>query len=126
MPVFIFFLLTCVVPVKVDHNQILLAERTNAVRIKNGLKPLEFDQSLMDGADRWAKYMADTGNFRHDFSAGVAENIAMGQRNIIEVIQSWWDSIGHRQNMLNRRHTKIGVGVRQDRRGTKYWVQRFK
>lgn len=110
---------------KWNPTQKLLAEKTNAARIAHGLPPLELDEGLMKGADQWAFYMSERNFFEHD-GGNFAENIAKGQRNIAEAIQSWLNSPGHRANMLNRRYTRLGVGIREDRNGVKYWVQRFK
>ena len=53
------------------------------------------------------------------------ENIAKGQRTPAEVMKSWMNSPGHRQNILNPAYTDIGVGFAKDARGVTYWVQQF-
>lgn len=55
-------------------------------------------------------------------SAG--ENIAFGQTNASEVMYSWMNSDGHRQNILNPDFTHIGIGC-FEYYGSKYWVQFF-
>lgn len=51
-------------------------------------------------------------------SAG--ENIAKGQRDAEEVMDSWMNSEGHRNNILSSDFTKIGIGHTGDN-----WVQLF-
>lgn len=54
-----------------------------------------------------------------------AENIAYGQRNAAEVMNSWMSSPGHRANILNSIYNQIGVGVARDNKGILYWTQMF-
>ncbi|MCY6959408.1 CAP domain-containing protein [Clostridium brassicae] len=56
-------------------------------------------------------------------SAG--ENIAYGQNSPSEVMKSWMNSPGHRQNILNSTYTEIGVGVAKASNGQLYWTQMF-
>jgi uncharacterized YkwD family protein len=58
------------------------------------------------------------------FSAA-GENIAMGQRNAAEVMNSWMNSPGHRSNILSPSYTQIGVGLAKDSSGRCYWTQQF-
>ena len=50
------------------------------------------------------------------------ENIAKGQTTPAAVVNAWWNSAWHRQNMLNASYTQIGVGYVAD---GKYWTQMF-
>ena len=52
------------------------------------------------------------------------ENIAKGQRSCAEVSKAWYNSEGHRKNMLNKNFTKVGIAV-YVHNGTPYWVQIF-
>ncbi len=55
-----------------------------------------------------------------------AENVAAGQLNPKDVVASWMDSEGHRNNILDPRMTKIGIGYCKISGGYKhYWVQIF-
>jgi len=63
-------------------------------------------------------------NFGISFSAA-GENIAMGQQSATQVMTSWMNSSGHRQNILNARYTEIGVGIAKSGNGSIYWVQQF-
>lgn len=52
------------------------------------------------------------------------ENIAKGQKTPAEVTKAWYNSAGHRANMLSKNYTKVGIAaVVID--GTVYWVQVF-
>src|SRR5690554_4049558 len=54
-----------------------------------------------------------------------AENIAYGQRSAGEVVNTWMNSPGHRQNILNASVTKIGVGIARNYNGVYYFTQMF-
>lgn len=97
------------------HNQ----ERTNRWLWK--ANPLEKNLHLMSMAGRWANKMAFEDNLQHSdmkqllrsnssFSS-VAENIAYGQSDPKEVMKTWMNSKGHRNNILNIRLTQIGCGL---------------
>lgn len=63
-------------------------------------------------------------NFGINFSAA-GENIAQGQQTPADVMKSWMNSTGHRQNILNTRYTEIGVGIAKSSSGVITWVQQF-
>ncbi|KAJ49179.1 putative YkwD family protein/spore coat assembly protein SafA [Clostridium tetanomorphum] len=58
------------------------------------------------------------------FSAA-GENIAMGQRTPVEVVNAWMNSPGHRSNILSPNFTQIGVGLAKNKNGICYWTQMF-
>ena len=114
----------------------------NQERSKIGLKALTLSGELTNVATIKAQDMADNGYFDHTSpnygspfemmkhfgiqyrSAG--ENIAAGQKNAQEVMNSWMNSSGHRANILNSDYEQIGIGyVTGGSYGT-YWVQMFK
>lgn len=97
---------------------------TNAARARSGLPPLVVDPGLMNGARNHARWMARSRQLVH--GSGVAENIAMGQTSAGEAVSSWMQSSGHRSNMLDRGHTRIGVAVAYAANGTAYWCQQFR
>jgi uncharacterized protein YkwD len=98
--------------------------QTNAHRARYGLPPLEIDMQLMDSARQHAAWMASRRSLQHT-SAGVAENIAMGQGSSHEAVQDWMSSPGHRANILNGSHGRIGVGAYRSANGHIYWCQQF-
>lgn len=115
-----------------------VVELTNAERAKNGLSPLKVDVELSKVAREKSKDMSVNNYFDHNSptygspfdmmkkfgisyrSAG--ENIAMGQRSPEEVVNSWMNSSGHRENILSKDFTHIGVGHVAD---GNYWTQQF-
>ncbi len=104
--------------------EIHVISRTNFEREQQGLPPLEVDFRLMSTARKHAAWMTNSRSMVHG-SYGVAENIAMGQRNAPEVLQTWMNSSGHRANILNGSYTKIGVAAYSTPDGTIYWCQQF-
>ena len=101
-----------------------LVEATNNTRSRYGVPPLALDPDLMQSARRHTAWMTNARSLQHT-TAAVAENIAMGQRTVGEVIQSWMSSPGHRANMLNGSYKRIGVAAYRTPGGTVYWCQQF-
>jgi uncharacterized protein YkwD len=119
----------------------------NVERVKRGVKPMGMNAHLNRSAQFHADYMANHDCFEHlcpggpvlsertraaGYSSGtVAENIAAGQSSAAEVMDSWMNSRGHRNNILDADLEDIGVGytmLAQDGgkvRWGHYWVQNF-
>lgn len=111
---------------------------TNEKMASRGLKPLNANWELSRVARYKSQDMANNKYFSHTSptygspfnmiknfgikyrSAG--ENIAYGQRTPAQVVNSWWNSAGHRANMLNANYTDIGVGYVAN---GNYWTQMF-
>ncbi len=98
--------------------------RTNMERARRKLPPLMADPELTKSARRHALWMTKHRTLRHA-SVAAAENIAMGQSNATQVVRAWMNSSGHRANILNRSHRRIGIGAYVTRGGTIYWCQQF-
>ncbi len=98
---------------------------TNLQRAKYGLPTYEVDPDLMESARRHALWMAKNHNMVHS-NQPVAENIAMGQANSDEAVRCWMNSSGHRANILNRGHRRIGVAGYRTADGTIFWCQQFR
>lgn len=108
----------------------------NQERAKAGLSPLASDSALTKVALDKAKDMYEKGYFDHNSptygspfdmmrSYGIrytyaGENIAKGQRTPQEVMDSWMNSPGHRQNIMSPNFNKIGVAYYNG-----VWVQMF-
>ena len=99
-------------------------EQTNAQRALLGLAPLLVDSGLKATARQHATWMTNTQTLVHT-TLPVSENIAMGQLSAAEVVQAWMDSPGHRANILNPEHRRIGVAAYATPDGTVYWCQQF-
>lgn len=105
----------------------------NQRRNGNGRDPLQEAPELTDLAEGWAKQIAAESNLYHnpnlfqDRPPGygmVGENVAYNSvaGNIND---AWWNSDGHRANILNESYTHMGVAFVQDDRGVWWAVQVF-
>ena len=99
-------------------------ERVNQERARYGMGPVELDVNLMNNSRRHTAWMIHRRSFSHS-GMPVAENIAMGQSSPAEAMHSWMNSSGHRANILNRGHRRIGVACYAAPNGTIYWCQQF-
>ena len=121
----------------------------NSIRAEKDLKPLVMCKPLTTAAQKYAKAMATQNFFSHDgkdgstageriqragynwrdsaIATGIAENIAAGQSNVIQVMKDWKKSTGHYKNMTNSKFTHVGFGMAANEKSTyqKYWVQNF-
>jgi serralysin len=120
---------------------------TNEFRAQNGLAALKSNVELQATAQGHSQDMAVADYFSHTGKDGSApwdrakrvgyaansmgENIAAGQTTPQSVVQGWIDSPGHRENMLNRSYTELGVGyfLLENDTGSvnynHYWTQNF-
>ncbi len=103
-----------------------MVEYVNEERIKAGLEPLQVDLELARVARIKSQDMVDNGYFSHNSptygspfemmknfgikyrSAG--ENIAMNS-SVLKAHESLMNSEGHRNNILNKGFTHIGIGI---------------
>jgi uncharacterized protein YkwD len=111
-------------------------ELTNQERTSRGLAPLSMNLKLNVSAEKHSQDMATQNYFSHQGLNGsqpwdrmgvegysysrAAENIAFGQKTPQQVVTSWMNSAGHRQNILNANLKDIGVGYYNG-----YWTQNF-
>ncbi|APF37352.1 Uncharacterized conserved protein YkwD, contains CAP (CSP/antigen 5/PR1) domain [Chelatococcus sambhunathii] len=104
-------------------------------RAASGLGPVMPDETLNAAARQQARAMAEKDVLSHDaagsfwsrmngtgqrFTHG-AENIAMGQRSLDEVMDDWRRSAEHRRNMLQNPASHIGFAHARAG-GRDYWV----
>ncbi|NGQ96661.1 SafA/ExsA family spore coat assembly protein [Brevibacillus sp. SYP-B805] len=129
------------VPVQIRAVEEQVVKLVNAERAKRGLKPLTANWQLSRVARIKSQDMRDRGYFSHTSPTygspfdmmqafGIAyhaagENIAAGQTTPAAVMQSWMNSAGHRQNILNPQFTQIGVGYATGGSYRYYWTQMF-
>lgn len=97
---------------------------TNEERHRRGLAPLAIDHGLVRSARQHAIWMARSRRLQHTRQS-VAENIAVGQPTSPAVVRAWMSSSGHRANILNAGHARIGVAAYRTDDGTIYWCQQF-
>jgi uncharacterized YkwD family protein/spore coat assembly protein SafA len=116
-------------------------ELVNQERAKANLQPLKMDWELQRVARTKSCDMAQKGYFSHQSPTygspfdmmkqfGISfktagENIASGQRTPQEVMQSWMNSQGHRENILKPEYTHIGVGYCAGGSMGHMWTQMF-
>jgi uncharacterized protein YkwD len=101
-----------------------IIDYTNAERVRFGLPALVADANLMATARQHCTWMTTYRQLVHT-NIGVAENIAMGQPTSQDVVRCWMNSSGHRANILNGGHRRIGVAAYRTPEGTIFWCQQF-
>lgn len=118
--------------------------RVNEERSAVGLTPLSWCPSLARSAYNHSRDMAERQFFEHDSPEGdgvsdraqaegydysfVGENIAVGQESVVEVMDDWMNSPGHRANLLMSSYEHFGLGTfRGPYEGSAaiYWTQNF-
>lgn len=106
-----------------------ILELMNAKRTEAGLKPLTIDNTLVQVARYKSDNMIQNNFFSHTNPDGTkwtnwlqtigykyttsGENIAYNTYDAVELFNQWWNSPGHRANMMNASYTKVGIGVIQ-------------
>lgn len=110
-----------------DSAESKILELMNAKRTEAGLQPLSLDTTLQSVARYKSDHMIQNGYFSHTNPDGTqwsnwlqkigykynttAENIAYNTNDPVELFNQWWNSSGHRENMMNPSYTKVGIGV---------------
>ncbi|MBQ8300991.1 MAG: hypothetical protein IJX57_03410 [Clostridia bacterium] len=118
-----------------------ILELTNAEREKNGLDPLEWDDSLAELAQSHCNDMIEREYFAHNTPDGktpfdrmreagilywsAGENIAAGQYSPEAAFEAWMNSEGHKKNILNKDFEHMGVSVVKGGKYGIYWAQEF-
>lgn len=129
---------TCKVTVKATAAKFVSAaacyDKLNAYRKSAKLGNLTKDAALEKVAQQRAKELVES--FSHKRPNGESgltlikgnvykgENIAKGQKNCDAVMTAWYNSEGHRANMLGKNYTKVGVAG-YEYNGVIYWVMVF-
>lgn len=114
--------------VKTDAEDIIL-KLMNEKRVEAGLQPLVLDNTLIQVARYKSDHMVQYGYFDHTNPDGTtwinwlntigynynetAENIVSNTYDAVEFFNQWWNSPGHKVNMMNPEYTKVGIGVVQ-------------
>lgn len=94
----------------------------NALRCKNGLKPLLWSQEAAFASSLYSEKMAKENFFYHDGLYGTrlnqlgvvwrscGENISQGYVNSFFVCDAYYNCLDHRNNILNASFTHVGMG----------------
>lgn len=119
-------------------------DRTNAIRVANGLAPLKVHANLQAAAQWIAQDSANRDLISHidslertvsqrvpafgyaDYTF-IAENLDMGHTSPAAAIEGWMASDRHRPNLLSPNFCEIGVGYVDDPADPQryYWAQNF-
>lgn len=128
-------------PIKEQVNSTIEEEiftLVNEYRFERGLRLLVLEENASLLALQHSQNMADGSvDFGHDGfeeradtlfeetgANGAGENVAWGQRSADEVMESWINSEGHREN-IEGDFTHIGIGVANDAEGVPFYTQIF-
>jgi len=100
-----------------------LLEATNAQRARYGLRALIPHSGILQNCRNHCNWMARMRSMTHQ-SGPYAENIAMGQSTVHDVVNTWMNSSGHRANILGG-YTYAAMTMYTDANGTAFWCQQF-
>lgn len=104
-----------------------VAELSNVYRHNADLQPLVLSQTLTESAQAKADDMVAKGYFAHNSPDGTTpwmffskvnyaydtagENLALTNQSASAVVDGWYNSPGHRANMLSSLFTEVGYGI---------------
>ena len=122
-----------------QERQALLGIHNN-IRSENGLPALKEDGRLSIAAQKHAQWLALSTTISHAGPNGnnvgdrvtneeypwrsAGENIALGHKSVLEVMEGWVNSPGHYENILGD-FQDVGIGMAKNRRGRRVWVVVF-
>lgn len=139
--------LTCLPAASAVTWQEKMLNSINSIRAERALTPLNMCRPLIIAAQSYAKKMAQQDFLDHTGKDGstpgsriqkagydwmnskkgsmIAENIAGGQKSVVEVMRGWSKSKRHYKNMVTPAFTHVGFGMAINDRAKykKYWVQ---
>lgn len=75
---------------------------------------------VLDGKNQFERIKGTGYRYRY-----AGENVARGTVPMQEIMQSLMDSKGHRENILDKHYTEIGVGLARDAKEILYYTQVF-
>ena len=110
-----------------DGQERLNFHATNALRAINGVAPLEYSETAAECVRRHCEDMSARDYFSHNTPEGVTcaqrmsniginymtcgENLAAGFEDAFGMADGWYNSAGHRKNMLEKNFRYVGIGV---------------
>jgi uncharacterized protein YkwD len=125
---------------KLSEDEQAVVDATNKERKAAGLPELKVDPALMKMAREHSATMARLKEIGHDLGGKtfqdrikeskypfrrIGENVAAGYDTPKAAVQGWMESQGHKENILNKEFSVIGVAVEKGEDGKKYWTQIF-
>jgi len=118
-----------------------LFDLTNASRVNNGLAVLQWDDHVKEVARKHSLDMAEHNYFSHTNLEGqspfdrmlemgihytmAGENLAYGQYSSIFAHEGLMNSLGHRENILQKDFRYLGVGVAFNTESQPYYTENF-
>jgi hypothetical protein len=108
--------------------EVALLERTNEMRVRHGLRPLQLCRNLLSTAREHSWWMARNRNMSHGntyMRYGSSENIAMNNGDAATAVQQWMNSSRHKAAMLSASYTRLGVAAYTAPNGATYYTQQF-
>lgn len=117
-------------------------DMTNVYRINKNLKPLIWNNNINNFAKNHSIDMMEKNYFKHDSLTQsyrervqslliknqwkeCGENIAFGYTDAISMVNGWYNSKDHRENLLNSKWKYHGVGIIPDKDNLLYGTQNF-
>tara|TARA_R110000796_G_scaffold58413_5_gene134952 strand:- start:37586 stop:38056 length:471 start_codon:yes stop_codon:yes gene_type:complete len=118
-------------------DELTYIDALNSVRVSNGVDRLLLSDDLSSLAKSHVDYLSFNQVINHynygdrlysiesiGFN-GLSENVAYGYTNVNSLISAWLNSVGHRDNLLDIRHTYHGFAIGLDVDGSYYYVHLF-
>ncbi|MGG0644078.1 CAP-associated domain-containing protein [Sporosarcina gallistercoris] len=118
-----------------------LFDLTNAARVRHGRSILSWDSQVSGTARKHSSNMADNDYFSHDNLQGLSpfdrikedgigfkragENLAYGQSSSIFAHEGLMNSKGHRENILLKDYSSLGIGVDFNQEMQPYYTEEF-
>ncbi|WP_257986005.1 CAP domain-containing protein [Bacillus sp. M6-12] len=118
-----------------------LFDLTNASRVQHGLPILTWNEHVKETARKHSSDMANKNYFNHTnpegqspfdrmkeddiFFSVAGENLAYGQFSSIFAHEGLMNSLGHRENILNKDFEYLGVGVAFNSESHPYYTENF-
>ncbi|KAJ9051188.1 hypothetical protein DSO57_1007029 [Entomophthora muscae] len=117
-----------------DYEAKALLDAVNAERKKQNLAAYTINEKLNKAAQKQSKFQSDKNICSHVGMGGTspsqrceaegysvcAENVALGQTSLAQVMKGWMESQGHKDNILNPDYKEFGAA-----RAGKAWTQNF-
>jgi uncharacterized protein YkwD len=127
-------------PFQITQVEGQILELTNRERQRVGLPPLWPNPRLFAAARAHSVNMARHRRMDHTldgvspfrriadagYPIGIAgENVAVGYNTLVDLMDAWMKSAGHRQNILSPDYAEIGIGWAAGPSGEFYYTQEF-
>lgn len=118
-----------------------MVDLINSTRLQEGLGKLNYDVMMNEVARKHSENMVENDFFDHTDTEGftvsdrvreggyrvslVGENLAYGQLNAMFAHENLMNSLGHRENILNKEYSDVGVGVAFSEENVPYFTVIF-